>query len=288
MCVSLWSDSSTRTLTVDYLQEIISFKSDHIAVVVQGFVRNLSETDQRLHFVHRRFVTPTDITESWIPQQGNVNGVTELFCRLYSNRVTVESKKREIKCRKPSLDEDPLAFVFEVLPECAKIPIGLKVYSDFRCPTKAEQQHVPYTSFALGPFRPLGETVSQAFRIRFDIAGTSYQQLVGKNHWGCPQYDIFGPRIVETDISLFDFQHIPKPLANEFEEYTGRNFERISEHRVPVGHYDVVCKDCTPKLTLVRLNICARELFVEGGLSPAVKWWRADDEQFMIQLVQSL
>ena len=60
----------------------------------------------------------------------------------------------------------------------------------------------------------------------------------------------------------------------------------MQQNRLSIRQYDIIVKDCRASTRLIRFDTSARRLFVPSEISQKIRWWRAESDNFVIQLVE--
>jgi len=101
MCVSFWTEGNSENISLDYVHEILGYKSStHVYAAVNGFVRNLGNEPQWLHIIHRRLVEMKDRTPDWRDQK---NLITKIFSDTYEGMFDFSENTISLAEKRPSV-----------------------------------------------------------------------------------------------------------------------------------------------------------------------------------------
>ncbi|MGQ4872264.1 MAG: hypothetical protein ACP6IT_10595 [Candidatus Thorarchaeota archaeon] len=251
-------------------------------IVLDFFLENLSTDPIDCHIVHRGFVEPRLLADDWLNPKAEM---TALFLTLFSNAYKVHVEERVLSRESENEGSTCLGSLAVDMPTQIYFPEDLELHVDIPSPEGGLHAVTPFTSFSVGPFHP-GKGI-QGARVGFDLP-PACGSILQSGHAHTRYYGVEGAQIVLSDIEQFDLPSIPDELREAFSAHADLFNKKIRHGYLPVRRYDVVVKDCKPSFHMVRFNNFARPLYVPEELASRVRWWRAETDDFAIQLVEPL
>jgi hypothetical protein len=280
LCLAAWAEDDESAFRLGYVQEAVTFgKLGPKRVVADVFLRNQSGVQQGLHFVHRRAITPEVLTETWLDVS---DSQTARFLALFDGGLRVDRERmrlvRDVSARASKCVEDLL----NTMPSDIALVTDADVSLDLPKPVRGREKHAPFTSFTIGPLPANEEWL--AVRFGFDLSEQLRSDLALQDA-RTRRYGVEGPRVLVGDIGQLDLPAVPRKLREEFAEY-GTLYEKLRGAQVTPEIYDVVMATCNPDTRVVRFDTHARRLCVPESLEKTTRWWRAEADDFVIQVVE--